>query len=130
MAFKPGQSGNPAGKPKGAKHKLTILREQIAEHVPAIITRLVQAARDGDVQAANLLLSRALPPARAESLTARIDNPGGTLAEQAQAISAAVLAGELPPSLGADMMNVLQAQARVIEVAELEARIAALEMTR
>lgn len=128
MRFKPGQSGNPAGRPPGRPSKVTQLRSQIEEHLPAIIQRLVREALDGDTQAASLLLSRALPPARAESVAQVIANAGTTSKERAEAVTQAALDGAIPASVAADFMAVLQAQARVIEVTELEERIAALEM--
>lgn len=125
--FQPGQSGNPAGRPKGVPNPQARLRLAIAEHVPAIITRMVEAARDGDVAAASLLLSRVLPPARAESQAVQIEGAGETLAERAEAIAVATLAGEVPTSTAADLMSVLTGQARIKELVELEERIAALE---
>lgn len=125
--FQPGQSGNPAGRPKGVPNPQARLRNAISEHVPGIITRMVEAARDGDVAAASLLLSRVLPPVRPESQSVQIDGAGSTLAERAEAIAAATLAGEVSTSAAVDLMTVLQGQARVKELAELEERIAALE---
>ena len=124
--FKKGQSGNPGGRPPGIPNPSTRLRQQIAEHVPAIIDRLVESARAGDTAAANLLLSRVLPPARAESLTIQV--PAGlTLGERAEAITAAALNGEMPTSVAGDLMAVLQGQARVKELDEIEQRLAAIE---
>lgn len=41
--FKPGQSGNPAGKPKGTISKVTKLRQSIEKDVPAILLKRVEA---------------------------------------------------------------------------------------
>ena len=51
--WKPGQSGNPKGKPPGSG-ELQRLRAAIGAHVPEILEKLATAARDGDVQAARL----------------------------------------------------------------------------
>ena len=48
--FKPGQSGNPNGRPKD-KTPATILRKSIIKDMPAIINTLVELAKGGDVQA-------------------------------------------------------------------------------
>ena len=37
--FKAGQSGNPAGKPKGTIHKVTQLRDALLNDVPALLER-------------------------------------------------------------------------------------------
>ena len=51
--FRPGVSGNPAGKPPGTLSASTKLRKLI--DVERIIARLQKAALDGDVQAARTL---------------------------------------------------------------------------
>lgn len=127
MTFKKGQSGNPAGRPKGVLNPATHLRKQIAEFIPAIITRMAEAARNGDTAAASLLLSRVIPPARPESQTATVENAGGTLAERAEAIATATLSGEIPTSTASDLMNVLQGMARIKEIDELDKRLTAIE---
>ena len=37
--FKPGQSGNPAGKPKGARHRITLAIDELLEGEAETITR-------------------------------------------------------------------------------------------
>jgi hypothetical protein len=59
--WKPGQSGNPSGRPPGSSESGR-LRAAISEHLPEIIDQLVEKARGGDIQAARLLLERVLPP--------------------------------------------------------------------
>ncbi len=63
-AWKPGQSGNPKGRPPGVG-EIGKMRAAIAGNVPAILESLTTAALAGDVQAARLLLERALPPHQA-----------------------------------------------------------------
>ena len=38
MAFKPGKSGNPSGKPKGARNKTTVAMEKLLDDDAATIT--------------------------------------------------------------------------------------------
>lgn len=125
--FQPGQSGNPAGRPRGIPSPAQKLRQAIGQHTTEIIDVLVRRAIDGDVNAAGLLLSRVLPVARPESLVATIVNAGETLEERAESITTATLAGEISSSMASDLMGVLAGQARIKELIELEARIAALE---
>ena len=51
--WKPGQSGNPAGRPPG-QSVITRLRAQIEPDAPAILQVMVAAAKGGDIQAARL----------------------------------------------------------------------------
>ncbi len=125
-AWKPGQSGNPAGKPPGSG-ELQKLRAAIGEHVPAIIEQLVTAARGGDVQAARLILERVLPPVKAIEQPQAIDLPEGTLTDQGRAVLAAVAAGELAPGQGAQLLAAIGTLGKVAELDELAARITALE---
>ena len=125
-AWKPGQSGNPAGKPPGSG-ELQKLRAAIGEHVPEIINQLVTAARGGDIQAARLILERVLPPVKAIEQPQTINLPDGTLTDQGRAVLAAVAAGELAPGQGAQLLAAIGTLGKVVEIDELSARITALE---
>lgn len=127
--WKPGQSGNPKGKPKGSG-EVQKLREAISLHVPGIIKQLLTAAQGGDVQAARLLLERVLPPLKAVEQASPLTLPDGSLTDQGRAVLAAVGAGELAPGQGAQLITAIGSLARVAEIDELAARIAALEEKR
>lgn len=127
--WKPGQSGNPKGKPKGCG-EVQKLRDAIGLHVPGIIKQLVEAARGGDVQAARLLLERVLPPMKAVEQAAPLTLPDGSLTEQGRAVLEAVGAGELAPGQGAQLITAIGTLARVAEIDELEQRIRNLEEKR
>ena len=124
--WKPGQSGNPAGRPKGTG-EIGKLREAIKSHVPAIIARLTAQALEGDVQAARLLLERTVAPLKAVEPTQPLTLPDGTLTEQGRAVLASVADGVLAPGQGAQLVAAIGQLARVAEVDELAARIDALE---
>lgn len=59
-----GTSGNPVGRPKGSKNKITILkqslevalREQAADHMEAVLEKAIELALEGDRQMIKLLL--------------------------------------------------------------------------
>ena len=126
-AWKPGQSGNPKGRPPGAG-ELAQLRASIAGDVPGIIKALTDAALGGDVQAARVLLERCLPPIKPIEQPTPLTLPtGASLSEQGRAVLVAVAAGELAPSQGAALIGALGTMAKIHEVDELERRIAALE---
>jgi hypothetical protein len=123
MGFKPGQSGNPGGRPRGGVN-LTRLRKQI--NTSEILKVVEQAAMSGDMTAARLLLERSLPALRPVD-TPVVLPPGDDLADIGRSILAAVSSGTLTPVEGSTLMGGLSQLARVIEVDELAKRVEALE---
>ena len=65
MPWKQGQSGNPKGRPRNSQKSMAQLRSQISEHLPDVIEVLANAAKEGDVQAARILVERCVPSMRA-----------------------------------------------------------------
>lgn len=125
--WKAGESGNPNGRPPGVG-EVTKLRNSIAEHLPEIITQLVIKAKEGDAQAARLLLERVLPALKPMEQPVELALPDGEgLTAQGVAIVQAVAAGTLAPGQGAALLTGLGALARIKEIDELTARITALE---
>ena len=123
--FQPGQSGNPAGRPRGAG-TIGKLRTAIEKDAPGIIARLVQAALAGDTQAASVLLSRILPPLR----PTQAPIPGLTIASldaAPEAVLAALARGALTTDQVTAISQLVSALARAKEITELESRISALE---
>lgn len=65
MAWQKGQTGNPKGRPRKSQKTMAQLRSQISEHLPDVIDVLASAAKEGDVQAARILVERCVPSMRA-----------------------------------------------------------------
>jgi|TARA_B110000196_G_scaffold304369_1_gene301035 hypothetical protein len=65
MPWKQGESGNPRGRPRKSQKSMAQLRSQISEHLPDVIEVLANAAKEGDVQAARILVERCVPSMRA-----------------------------------------------------------------
>ena len=126
-AWKPGQSGNPKGRPAGTG-EVGKLRAAIAKRVPDLLDAMLAKALDGDVGAARLLLERAIAPLKAMEPTLALTLPDGTLTDQGRAVLRSVANGVLAPSQGAALLGAIGTLARVTEIDELETRIAALEV--
>ena len=63
--FQPGQSGNPAGKPKGARNRTTLAIEALIDGAAAdIANKAIELAKAGDSALIRALLDRAAPPRR------------------------------------------------------------------
>ena len=130
MPFTKGSSGNPSGRAPGSRNRATLLRDSLAEDVPAIIAVLVEQAKGGDIQAARLILERTLPPVKAAGPTIEVELEGfacGDLKARAEAVTVAMGQGHIPVDVGQALMATLNSQASVIETTELADRIARLE---
>lgn len=103
------------------------LRAAIAGRVPELLEAMMKRALDGDVGAARLLLERAVAPLKSVDPAQALALPGETLTERGQAVLSAVEAGVLSPGQGAALIGAIGSLARVTEVDELAARVAALE---
>lgn len=129
-AFKPGRSGNPAGKPKGARNHATRAILNLIEGGAEEITKAVlDAAKGGDMGAARFILERIVPAAKERPVSLKlpdVTNAAGIAAAQA-AILQAVAGGELMPNEGNILAGIVEARRKALETQELEQRIAALE---
>lgn len=59
--FKPGVSGNRAGRPKGALNKRTQLSKFMESHAEELISKTVELALSGDTVALRLCIERLMP---------------------------------------------------------------------
>lgn len=124
--WKPGESGNPKGRAPGSG-EVAKLRAAIAGRVPEILDKLMAQALEGDTSAARLLLERAVAPLKAAEQPQSLTLPDGSLTDQGRAVLRSVAAGELAPGQGAALLAGIGTLARVAEIYELAARVAALE---
>src|SRR5260370_38889426 len=61
--FEKGRSGNPAGKPPGARNRATLASEALLDGEAEELTRnAIERAKQGDTVARRLCLDRILPP--------------------------------------------------------------------
>ena len=128
--FQPGQSGNPAGKAPGTRHKVTQAVEALLEGQHEALTRkAVEKALEGDMTAMRLCLDRIAPP-RKDAPVAFALPPIRTAADTVAASSAlldAVAAGDVTPDEAGRVMALLSAHKALVETGDLESRIEALE---
>jgi hypothetical protein len=128
--FRKGQSGNPAGKPKGTKHMATRVAEALLDGEAERITRkAIERALEGDTTALRLCLERLIPARRDRPITFELP-PVETAADAAKAIGSvltAVAAGEVTPQEAAEVASLIETYAKALEIRDLESRIATLE---
>ena len=128
--FQQGQSGNPAGRPKGSRNRATVLAQTLLDgQVEALVKKAIELALEGDPNALRLCLERLVPRAKDRPLMVSLP-PVKTPADAARAMSAiieAVAGGELTPTEGRAVAGLVEDYRRTLETEELEARVAALE---
>ncbi|UZF90419.1 DUF5681 domain-containing protein [Bosea sp. NBC_00550] len=128
--FRPGRSGNPAGKAKGTRHKVTLAIEALLEGEAGALTRkAIELGLAGDMTALRLCMDRLAPARRDRPVTfdlPRIETVAD-LPKATQAILEAVAAGELTPSEAAELGRLVDAHAKAIEVTDLHRRLEVLE---
>lgn len=126
--FRPGRSGNPAGRPKGVPDRRNELRDLITPHVPDLLDKAIELAKGGDVNALRLLLDRTVPPLKQQSNARPFDlGDGIELADIGRAIIRAVADGNLTPDVGRELIDALSAQCKLVEVDEIMRRLQLIE---
>lgn len=128
--FQRGKSGNPAGRPIGARHRTTLAIEALLEGQHKKLTKVaIDKALEGDMTAMRLCLDR-IAPARKDAPIS-FDLPAiTTVADTVSASSAllgAVAAGEVTPDEAGRVMALLTSHKALVETGDLERRIEALE---
>ena len=128
--FAPGNSINPAGKPKGALHKTTKAALELMEGDMEVVTRkCIDEAKAGNMTAMKLVLDRIVPQSRSRRIQLDLP-PIETAADCLKAqgvITAAMAAGDLSPDEAETAANVVEMRRRAIETVEHEKRIEAME---
>ena len=127
--FKPGESGNPAGRPKGSRNRNSNqLKQRLMENAEGILDAMVAQALAGDSAAAALVVNRVLPTLRPQSelvtFTLHVDQP---ISRQAEEVLLAISRGEVAPDVGKKVIEAIQSLAQVRAVEDLAQRIEALE---
>jgi hypothetical protein len=124
--FKKGQSGNPAGRKTGTSEAAK-LRRAIEADLPDIISAMSEAAKQGEVGAAKLLLDRSIPTIKPTATGVTMDDLKGTLSEQGDAIIAAMGDGTITPEQAQQMLAGLASLSKIRETDDLARRIEQLE---
>jgi len=126
--FRPGNSG----RPKGARHKITLAVEALFDGDAEKLTRkAIEKALEGDTTALRLCLDRIAPPRKDRTITFELPtvvSPPDVL-KAAGALLAGVAGGELSPSEAAELSKLLDGYRSALTTVDLEARIARLEST-
>jgi hypothetical protein len=128
--FTAGRSGNPAGRPKGARNHTTRAVEALLDGEAAALTRkAIELALDGDGPALRLCLDRLLPARRDRPITftlPTIEKPSD-LTKATGALMQGVAEGAITPSEAAELSKLVDAHVNAIKTVDLAERLARIE---
>jgi Family of unknown function (DUF5681) len=128
--FSKGTSGNPSGRPPGSRNQATLLMESLLEGEAEQLTRkAMELALAGDIAALRLCLERLIPPRKDRPIhlvLPPIENVQQISLAMAR-VSAAISEGEITPTEGEVLSNILAAHKDVMVTADLERRMDDLE---
>ena len=131
--FQPGKSGNPAGRPPGARNQATMAALTLLEGESEALTRkAVELALDGNIQALQLCLSRIMAPMKERPISVTL-LPVETAEDAPQFMAAlleAVASGEIKPADAATMISMVEAHGEALKEAKTAANLRQAEEYR
>jgi len=130
MPFQKGETGNPAGRPRGARNRTTVLLENVlADDAEAITRKAIELAKAGEIAALRMCLDRLVPTPKHEPVVFDLP-PLHTAADSVAAapkLVAAVADGDLTPSEAMDLAKVIDVYVGALATKAFEERLSKLE---
>ncbi|MBP0111069.1 DUF5681 domain-containing protein [Bradyrhizobium vignae] len=128
--FSQGTSGNPAGRPRGSRNLSSLLSEALSdEDGTAIVRTVIQRAKRGNMVAARIILDRTWPAAKGRLVVFPLPpaHDASSVLKAHAAVLPAISAGVLTIDEGAAISQALTLHLKMIETADLEARMQQVE---
>jgi F0F1-type ATP synthase gamma subunit len=130
MPFQKGQSGNPAGRPRGALNRATVLAQTLlSERAESIAGKVIELAERGDMTALRVCMDRLVPVIKHQPIAVElppIEKPADSV-DAAASIAAAVAAGELTATEAAELAKVVDVYVRAVDSRGFDERLSKLE---
>jgi hypothetical protein len=123
--WKPGQSGNPNGRPQGARNRATLAAEELLDGEAENLTRkAIDLAMKGDIQALRLCLDKILPSRRDRPIRFTLHDD---FTKTFDALLQTVARGEVTPDEAEAVSKMLEARIKAKETIEFDHRLSAIE---
>lgn len=130
--FKPGTSGNPAGRKRGSLNKCTLAAMALLRGEAVGITRVVvNAALAGDLTAIKICMERLIPTAKDAPFDCVLPKMKtiADLPKITESLLNAVSNCEIPPSEAEKIVKIVSGHIQALQLSEFEIRLSELENT-
>lgn len=134
--FQGGESGNPNGRPKGTVNKRSITAAAIAKYnemhqgsdaIAEIMSKMIEMAKDGDIQAAKLVIDRVEPGYKPISPPVDLGQLPKDLYAKGEKIILMATRAEIPVETAKELLASITKLMSIKERTVLEERVLALE---
>ena len=127
--FAAGSSGNPAGRPPGARNRATLLAQELLDgEGETIMRKAIELAKSGEPLSLRLCIERILPRrANVVELALPQIRQAEDVADGCAAVIEAAACGKISLQEAKEFMQLLEGQRRAIETHDLAIRIQLLE---
>ena len=126
MTFLPGQSGNPAGRPRGSRNKKTLFLEALLDgESETLMRRLIGLAKMGDDLAMRLCVERMMPPRRDRPVPLplpRIETEADARRASSEVIEA-LSEGEVTPKEAEQLLRAIAGAGVIMQSGEMAERM-------
>jgi Family of unknown function (DUF5681) len=130
MTSQPGQSGNPAGRPRGLRNKKAIALEALVDaESEAVMQKMIALAKMGDEVAMRLCVERMMAPRRERPVPLalpRIESDADARRASADVMEA-LAEGEIAPTEAEHLLRAIAGAAMILQSSEVVARLRRIE---
>lgn len=122
------KSPNPAGRPKGIVDRRAKLNKLVEGKAEAVLNVVISAALEGDVQSANMILSKIMPNLRAQDERVEFElDTEAPMSAQVEQILKALSQGQLGPDAAKQIIDSIGVLDAIRQAEDLKEKLAALE---
>ena len=128
--FSKGKSGNPKGRPKGARNKATLAAEALMDgDAEAITKKAIELAKAGDMTAIRLCLERVLPPRKCRPFKVDLPQFNGPddILNAVNSVMKSVSAGQITTDEADALLRSVEAARKAIETEQLHLELDELQ---